>query len=150
MWNALLQETKKLFNFLRLQLSNLSGVFTFSHRVFRATAGGESQHSARIGPSRQRRSQTVMLSGSLWCPMGSSMFPSSLPCSSPSFSSDPPLGGFSTRACWRSIQFMGRMFMIIFIFFIIGKVRMVWWGGEWGGCGVILFLFIGGSVWVWG
>ena len=56
----------------------------------------------------------------------------------------------STGARWRSIWFMGRTFMIIFIFFVIGRVGAVWWGGERGGCGVILFLFVRGSVWVWG
>ena len=55
---SLLQETKKLFNFLGLRPSNSSGAFTFSRRVFGAAAGGGSRHSARIGPSRRRRSRT--------------------------------------------------------------------------------------------
>jgi hypothetical protein len=87
---------QKLFSFLGLRPSNLSGMFTFSRRAFGAMAGGGSECTARIGPSRCRRSWTVMLSGSLQGPLGSSSFPSSLSCSSssvPSFSLGPPLGG---------------------------------------------------------
>jgi hypothetical protein len=62
--NVLLQDTKKLFSFLGLRPSNSSGAFTFSCQAFRAIAGGGSGCTARIGPSRCRRSCTVMLSGS--------------------------------------------------------------------------------------
>jgi hypothetical protein len=94
---------QKLFSFLGLQPLNSSGMFTFSHRAFGAMVGSGSGCTARIGPSRHRRSQTVMLSGSPWGLLGSLSFPSSLSCSSssvPSFSSglpsDPPSGGFGS------------------------------------------------------
>jgi hypothetical protein len=80
-WNALLHNTRKLFNFLGLQPSNLSGGFTLSHHalgVAMGKAGTGPWHSARIGPRRHRRSCTVMLLDPLQVRNGSSLSCSSL------------------------------------------------------------------------
>jgi hypothetical protein len=65
MQNALLHDTRKLFNFLGLRPSNLSGGFTLSCHalgIMMGKAGTGPRHFVRIGPRRHRRSCTVTLS----------------------------------------------------------------------------------------